>query len=169
LIVDVEGILEALRSRPEPPLTPRQIWDPKLSRAIESRVSDPAARSALHLWNDDLARAHELAQEIETTLGSCLHGTMHRREPDYDNARYWFRRVGKHPVGGQIREAALELVGEAPALQEILASIRRRRDWDALAMVDWCERAAEAPELDRFLRGVQARELEALARHCVER
>ena len=66
------------------------------------QTSLPAARQELLrcvvlLWHDHHEAVHEICQQIETPDGSWLHGLLHRREPDYGNARYWFRRVGVHP------------------------------------------------------------------------
>lgn len=56
------------------------------------------SRSLLYLLAGDLDASHTISQSIDTADGSFLHGIMHRREGDFSNAKYWFRRVGKHPV-----------------------------------------------------------------------
>jgi hypothetical protein len=36
-------------------------------------------------------RAHRIAQDDPSQLGSWLHGIVHMAEPDEWNARYWYR------------------------------------------------------------------------------
>jgi hypothetical protein len=118
--------IRRLAGRKEPaPLVPKKIWDPELEATIERLLPDTEPlKSALHLWNDNLNRAHEIAQEIGTATGSYLHGLMHRREPDYGNSRYWFRRVGEHPHFPGVRLAALELLsGRFSELSDIRAAV----------------------------------------------
>ena len=58
--------------------------------------------SGLWLVAGDIHASHSISQDLPSAEGSFLHGIMHRREGDYGNSKYWFRRVGSHPVFEQI-------------------------------------------------------------------
>ena len=50
------------------------------------------------LWWDahgDWTRAHESAQQDESSTGAWVHAYLHRKEGDQDNAAYWYSRAGK--------------------------------------------------------------------------
>ena len=57
-----------------------------------------ACRAGLWLLFDFEAKSHAISQDLATPEGSYWHAILHRREPDAFNAKYWFRRVGAHPV-----------------------------------------------------------------------
>ena len=96
--------------------------------------------SGLWLLHDYLDQSHKINQNIETTTGSYWHGIMHRREPDYSNAKYWFRRVGRHEVfpvlAAEVKEQAQDSA-EARIAESWVGS----GSWDAAAFVDSCENA----------------------------
>jgi len=54
--------------------------------------------AALWLYIDELDRSHQISQQISTPTGSFWHGIMHRREGDFPNSHYWFRKAGEHPA-----------------------------------------------------------------------
>jgi hypothetical protein len=65
---------------------------------------DMARCSLAGMWllHDFLDESHTISQGIATTTASYWHGIMHRREGDFSNAKYWFDRVGDHPVFAQL-------------------------------------------------------------------
>jgi hypothetical protein len=58
----------------------------------------------------ELDRSHEIAQADKSSMGSYLHGIVHRLEGDYWNANYWFDRVGEpqllRAIGSRVRESS---------------------------------------------------------------
>ena len=59
----------------------------------------------LALWHDrrgDWDRAHQIAQEIETSNGAWVHAYLHRKEGDLSNARYWYRRASQPEATGSL-------------------------------------------------------------------
>ena len=136
-------------------------------RATAPRETQALIRCAALLWHDHLDASHEISQAIGTPDGSFLHGIMHRREPDYGNAKYWFRRTGPHHAYPAIARAA----GEFLAAQNETALATRlapRGQWDAFAFVDACEEAAQRSASEKFreqLRAVQQIEFNILFAH----
>ena len=69
----------------------------------------PACAAGLWLRFDFLDESHAISQDLDTAEGSFWHAIMHRREPDASNSKYWWRRVGPHPVLNTLAEQALGL------------------------------------------------------------
>ena len=151
---------------PRAGVEPEPVLNGKLNGSF-SRSKLPAAnqeliRALVLLWHDHLDAAHVISQNLETPDGSFVHGIVHRREPDYSNAKYWFRRVGKHPVLAKIPERAAPVL-EASKSPDLPAQLIPRGAWDACGFVDACEKAARKsnPESE-ILRQLQRIETEAL-------
>jgi hypothetical protein len=116
-----------------------------------------AALSGLWLYFSAFEESHALSQDLATPEGSFWHAILHRREPDPGNAGYWFRRVGKHPVFVPLLEAARAIGGYAAG-----------PEWDALAFIDFCERARRSPGSpeEDTARRIQLAEWQLLFDHC---
>ncbi len=121
-------------------------------------------RSGLLLRADLLDASHTQSQAIDTPDGSYWHGIMHRREPDYQNSKYWVRKVGDHPLYASLPAAAVDAGIET----EVLAEVAPRDRWDPYRFVDACEAAATGvrPDLVAGLEALQDVEIHQLLAYC---
>jgi hypothetical protein len=133
---------------------------------VIDRDSASCCLSAMWLWHDFLDESHKISQDIDSIDGSYWHGIMHRREPDYGNAKYWFHRVPRHAVFQPLAEAAHALAAEAqldgPA--QFLAS---QAEWDPYRFIDLCEAIARGrSKCDALAREIAKVEWQLLFDHC---
>lgn len=147
--------------------------EPRAGR--EARIVRTAIRAGLLLWHDLLDESHTEAQSIEGEgvgrLGDYWHAIMHRREPDYGNARYWLRRVGSHPVHEELTRRLQAVRNDLLGLAERAADGVTWLDrvvgtrWNSDAMVSLCERCAGRLRTDglvRLAQWIQAAEMTLL-------
>ncbi len=65
------------------------------SSLVPLSFGDPFLHAAAYVYFDDLDGAHHQLQALEgQPYPDYLHGIIHRREGDFWNADYWFRRAG---------------------------------------------------------------------------
>jgi hypothetical protein len=131
---------------------------------VRDRDMAAACRAGLFLYHNFLDESHSISQELHTPTGSYWHALMHRREPDFSNAAYRFRRVGLHPVYDALRPAAAELAADAPPAAVFL---RTQTAWEPFAFVDLCAAAliGRAPCIE-LCQQIQKHEWELLFDWC---
>lgn len=135
-------------------------------------VDEDAARcclSGILLRFDHLNESHALSQDIETADGSYWHGIMHRREPDYGNGKYWFRRVGRHAIFPALAEAAAKAAAKQP-LDRPAEFLAAGGEWDPYRFIDLCEAIARGKsQAEALAREVARIEWELLFADCYRR
>ena len=160
-----------LGPKPRPGRLPSAELNQKLERFIAETTLPiqlhPVVRCAALLWHDYLDESHAISQQLDSSDGGFLHGIMHRREPDYANAKYWFHRVGKHPSYPNIADGVARLL-ENHSDRSLLATLAPSGRWDPIGFVNACETAAQHSPTEitaQTLRSIQEIEFNALLAH----
>jgi hypothetical protein len=171
--------------RPLLPLAPDGPADRAMDEAIGRLQAEAAGNpdalavvSGLLLWNGNLDRSHTISQGIENATGSYWHGIMHRMEGDYWNAKYWFRRVGRHPAMSRLYEAAKARLAAFKAgdgageADRLIGRLAAAGEWDPYLFVDAVEAAVHgrgSSDARALLKELQHLEMSVLLSHCLER
>jgi hypothetical protein len=153
---------------PRPGILAEAVLEPKLDELFDrgevAGAKQPLVRALVLLWHDHLESAHVISQSIASADGSLIHAIMHRREPDYGNAKYWFHRVGAHPAFPEIAARVGPLL-ESKTNRALAGKLIPQGRWDPFAFVDACEQAAgraSGSDHQALLREIQVIESQVL-------
>ncbi len=144
-------------------LKPSQLVPQKTSEA-----DSVALKAGLLQCHDALDASHQLSQSVEGLgkhqAGDYWHAIMHRREPDYSNAKYWFRQLGTHSVFSELLPHASSILDGVTEGSTWKTRLTGRGSWDPLTFVDLCEACAgrEETSLGWAARQIQAAEMQLL-------
>lgn len=73
-----------------------------IDSTTEENLPEGLSKEQEALWfikNNRWEKAHDIAQDIHTELGSWLHAHLHLIEGDIGNAGYWYSRANRKPIG----------------------------------------------------------------------
>lgn len=131
------AIAELLSQLPLAPLGPGTPDASVRGKLTALKNVDACCRAGLWLAFNFLTESHSISQEDEGHPDRDFwHAVMHRREPDAFNSKYWWRRVGSHPVLDQLRE-------QSPSQGYAFTTPE--------AFVDFCEKARGTGSADEEL------------------
>jgi hypothetical protein len=69
-----------------------------------SALSSEHLRAIWYDIHDEWDNAHRIVQAMSDVHAMWIHAYLHRKEPDLNNARYWYRNAGKPFPEGQSYE-----------------------------------------------------------------
>ncbi len=125
------------------------------ARDLVRRLPMPdSMRAGLYLYCGCWDEGHTTADAVENPDGYFWHAIAHRQEPDPDNAAYWFRKTGDHPVFPK-------LAGEAAGI-----GYQTARAWDPFQFIEFCRTASADSSQGQLAMKVQLLEWRLLLDHC---
>lgn len=120
-----------------------------------SKDTEKFLRALMLLWNDFLEPSHSIVQEMGHPEASYIHGMMHRREGDFGNAKYWFRRAYPLENQGQFDSLVEKYTLE---LGETISGV-----WDPAGFVDRCQADMNNPKSEK----IQVAEFMAISHYVI--
>lgn len=138
--------------------------------SISSQADAIALKAGLFCLHDYLDESHQYSQSVQSQgihrAGDYWHHIMHRREPDYSNAKYWSRVVGYHPLHDRLPEVVQPLfdLEHGDLVEHWKNQLLQNQRWSLNAFVDCCAdcAATQNPELNKIARMIQWLEMQLL-------
>jgi len=153
---------------PRRSVLPRRELETKIGSFCAENELDPSAalrlRATALLYHDHQDAAHDIIQDLGDVEAAIIHAMLHRREPDYWNAKYWVRRFDAHPIYLSLGRR-LPSLARTPEQTELVRKLTLPGAFEPLAFIDLCEANERKPALDPtviWLREVQHAEFEEL-------
>jgi hypothetical protein len=156
------------------------------AQLLAAPTVDPAAAhglaAALWLWHDGLDECHRIVQKSPddyydgrtrdprtlsdmTATYALWHAIMHRREGDFSNSRYWYRRAEGHPAYATLSARAGDIINPLPSDKLVFRLVAQ--GWNPAAFVDLVEAVYDHPHdpKHRLAQSIQEIEWRTLFEH----
>jgi hypothetical protein len=85
----------------------------EFKKSLNNPTPPPVPTLLKALWHDargEWDKAHDLAQDVNTTDGSWIHAYLHRKEGDRSNAQYWYNRANRKMPNNSLDQEWEEIV-----------------------------------------------------------
>jgi hypothetical protein len=87
---------------------------------------------------------------------------MHRREGDFSNSKYWYRRVGEHEIFAELVKQSRQVTEQNTQVQSVVED----GTWNPFTFVDLCENAIHRKSNVDACQELQQLEWKLLFDHC---
>jgi hypothetical protein len=132
---------------------------------IQDQEMARACLAGLWLKLNELSRSHKISKELGALSGAYWHGILHRRELDFENAKYWFHEAGDHPALPSLLEEA-QRIGAA---SDAIVPFHDWDGWDADQFVDFVDEGlGRGDAFEKLLLEVQEAEWLALFQYSFD-
>jgi hypothetical protein len=146
------------------PLLPQVDSWLKIIGTAEDNETYKIVRAALLILADDLVSAHGIVQNIDTPYAAAWHAVIHRREADFWNSNYWWRRAQGIRWAGLAEQLVPLLKPHGSSLQDLCAPT-----YSPAAFTDAVERHHRDPALAPTLAEIQRLEWKSLLEATLQR
>ena len=135
-------------------------------KRVENRAMAECCFAGVWLYFNYFDTAHTIVQDIPSREASLWHGIIHRRDGDFWNSGYWFRKAGYHPIFSDLKNHARRITRKV-GLNTTTSLLVHQEIWDPLFFIELVEKSAgSGTPTELTCRQIQQIEWQLLFEYC---